>query len=159
MPVRSEQPRYRLWMLDDEELNIRKVERSLPRAVLAVLEFQAFRSAIAFQCAFEDLLESDPSRLPDFLLLDFFLDGVVGTDVLEFLKASSEGSRLVATVIIAHSSSDEANAALVARGADFALAKRGGVGISRSIQETFASPEALRWVREHRSPPEVAARR
>lgn len=143
--------RYKLWVLDDNADNICMIEQSFHPTVKANLEVVSFLSAEAFLSAFEIILNA-VELLPDFVLLDFFLGTMYGSDVLERLTQAWAERDVSPTVIIAHSSEIKFSELMVAQGADFALEKIKGLECSAALREVFSSPEDLAWLRRYRRP-------
>jgi CheY-like chemotaxis protein len=143
---------FQLWVLDDNAANLAMIERSLPDPVRSSINVRFFDDAKAFLSAFEQCCRSPQESPPDFVLLDFFLGYTYGSAVLDCMSRTAEEVGAVPPVIIAHSSMPEASSSLVERGADFALAKEKGQPTSPPITATFASVEAIEYIRRHRRP-------
>jgi CheY-like chemotaxis protein len=148
---------FRVWVLDDNPDNLRMIELSFPDAVRGSLEVRSFLDAKGFLASFDAQLVGDPSGLPDFVLLDFFLGETYGSRVLEHLLAAYRANAITPAVIVAHSSLGEISASLVRAGADFALPKRKGGETSPPITAAFGTAEALRWMKRYRRPPAASA--
>src|SRR4051794_28256363 len=143
---------FRVWVLDDNLANLRMIERSFPEAVRAALEVRSFVDVEDFLATFDALCRTDAGRLPDFVLLDFFLGRMYGSQVLDHLLTTYRREPIPPAVIIAHSSMAQVSDSLVQAGADFALPKQKGGETSPPITEAFGSVEALRWMKRHRRP-------
>jgi CheY-like chemotaxis protein len=153
------EPEFRVWVLDDNPANLGMIERSFPEAVRAALEVRSFVDAGDFLAAFDALCRADAGRLPDFILLDYFLGRMYGSQVLDHLLSTYRREPVHPAVIIAHSSMAPVSESLVQAGADFALPKQKGGETSPPIAEVFGTVDALRWMKRHRRPlpPDCAA--
>jgi CheY-like chemotaxis protein len=143
---------FRVWVLDDNPANLRMIERSFPAAVRAELEVRSFVDAGDFLATFDALCRTDAGRLPDFILLDYFLGRMYGSQVLDHLLTTYRREPIPPAVIVAHSSMAVVSDSLVRAGADFALPKRKGGETSPPIAEAFGTVDALRWMKRHRRP-------
>ncbi len=143
---------FRVWVLDDNPANLRMIERSFPAAVGTALEVWSFVDAEDFLATFDALCRTDPGRLPDFILLDFFLGRMYGSQVLDHLLTTYRREPIPPAVIVAHSSMAEVSDSLVQAGADFALPKQKGGETSPPITKAFGTVDALRWMKRHRRP-------
>jgi CheY-like chemotaxis protein len=153
------EPEFRVWVLDDNPANLGMIERRLPQAVRASLEVRSFVEAEEFLGTFDALCRADAGRLPDFILLDYFLGRMYGSQVLDHLLSTYRRGPVHPAVIIAHSSMAPVSESLVHAGADFALPKQKGGQTSPPIAEAFRTVDALRWMKRHRRPlpPDCAA--
>jgi hypothetical protein len=68
------------------------------------------------------------------------------------MQQPCDEARVDRPVIIAHSSMRAASDSMVERGADFALDKQKGQPTSATISATFASLDAIEFLRCHRRP-------
>jgi CheY-like chemotaxis protein len=143
---------FRIWVIDDMLANVTMIERSFPPAVQASSEIRSFLKAREALAHFDTLISTAPEQLPDFILLDFFLDHMYGHQLLDHFLEQYRASGQPPAVIIAHSSMAEANTMLVERGADCALEKYKGSPESSTVARAFRSLEALRWFKQHRRP-------
>ncbi len=142
--------RFRLWIIEDDPRHIAHVEQSLPPDIRQILAVQSFIVPQDCLNTFTTLCAKAPDRLPDFILLDYFLGSMHGDEVLSKLLATYEQYGLPRAVIIAHSSNMYNNAELVRQGADFSVLKdRSQIG-NPMIRHIFGSEEALIWLQEHR---------
>ena len=73
------EPEFRVWVLDDNPANLGMIERSFPEAVRAAIEVRSFVDAGYFLATFDALCRADAGRLPDFILLDYFLWRMYGS--------------------------------------------------------------------------------
>ena len=146
------EPTLYIWVIDDNPENIAMIERSFPPPIQTSHALQSFLQARAALAHFDLLMTTAPERLPDFILLDYFLDRMYGHEVLDHLLERYRTSGLPRAIIIAHSSLAQANALLVERGADCALEKIKGQAQSQAVAFAFRTPEAIRWFKQHRSP-------
>ncbi|MEI8165041.1 MAG: hypothetical protein WCG26_01645 [Chloroflexales bacterium] len=143
---------FRIWVIDDTPANLTMIERSFPPAVQASSEIRSFLKAREALAHFDALVGTAPEQLPDFILLDYFLDRMYGHQLLDHFLEQYRASEHPPAVIIAHSSMDEANLMLVERGADCALEKRKDSPESSAVARAFRSLDAMRWFKQHRRP-------
>src|SRR3954467_8697422 len=146
------EPEFRVWVLDDNPANLRMIERSFPEAVRAALEVRSFVDVEDFLATFDALCRTDAGRLPDFILLDYFLGRMYGSQVLDHLLSTYRREPVHPAVIIAHSSMAQVSDSLVQAGADFALPKQKGGETSPPLSEAFGTVDAVRWMERHRRP-------
>ena len=141
-----------LWLIDDKPANIEMIEASFPPAVRAVICMRSFLRAADAVDVFESALARDRTSLPDFILLDYFLDGVYGHELLDRMLERYAATGVPRAVVIAHSSMAEASQVLEHHGADCTLPKVKGLPRSDAVAWAFRSVEAVAWFREHRRP-------
>lgn len=141
-----------LWLIDDKPANIAMIEASFPPDVLAVIRIRSFLRAADAMVAFESALAHDRASLPDFILLDYFLDGVYGHELLDRMLERYAATDTPRGVIVAHSSMAEASQLLEQHGADCTLPKVKGLPRSEAVAWAFRSVAAVEWFREHRRP-------
>ncbi len=146
------EPKFHIWVIDDNPANLQMIEHSFPEAVRAALEVRSFVDAEDFLATFDALCRTDTARLPDFILLDYFLGRMYGSQVLDHLLTSYRREPIPPAVIIAHSSMAQVSDSLVQAGADFALPKQKGGEFSPPIAEAFGTVDALRWMKRQRRP-------
>ncbi len=133
--------KYTVWVVDKKAANFEMVQNSIPDRSWVNLRHipsgEEFLEACS-NCA------SDPDKLPHVVLIDFFLESMFGNDVLEkfneiFEMAPPENKPYV----IAFSSMDNANEALVAQGAPWSILKVKESEKLLELEELFASKEKL----------------
>ncbi|NEP59808.1 MAG: response regulator [Symploca sp. SIO2G7] len=133
----------KVWFVDDLLENRNTWLNSFPERVVLENQFESFASV-------SGLLERCSSGdSPDILFVDFFIDGSYGIDVIKFFQKSNRQSPL----IIAHSSMDEANDAMLRAGANLKMAKVKGAAVTSSIARDIQDSEALRRLLEFREQP------
>lgn len=145
-------PEFRIWIIDDRPENIAMIEASFAAEVRLACEIRSFGQAQVALATWAELLSGQQSRLPDVILLDFFLDRAYGHHVLDQLLAGYRRAGRTPAVIIAHSSMAEASALLIEHGADFSLPKIKGRERSAAVALAFRSLAALRWLVANRQP-------
>lgn len=144
---------FRIWIVDDEPENLEMIERSFPTAIQDAVEVRSFMDVYRFLNELSQSCQMAKDRLPDFILLDFFLGRMYGWQALErifSLYTSAQILREQQAVIIAHSSMPSASESLVKDGADFILPKITRLERSLAIEQNFCSVEAIHWMRQHR---------
>jgi CheY-like chemotaxis protein len=143
---------FHIWIIDDKRENITMIERSFPAEVRKISAVRSFLKAREALACFDTLVGSADDHLPDFILLDFFLDPMYGHHLLDQFLERYQASGYPRAVIIAHSSMSGANMLLLKHGADCALEKVKGQEQSRAVASAFRSIDAIRWFKQHRIP-------
>lgn len=141
---------FHLWIVDDSRANHDMIRASFTAAVQQYLSLSAFYDG---QSCIDEILSlaAANAALPDFILLDFFLGDMVGSDVLEkILPAMASYPADERPVIIAHSSERRASERMVANGADFLLPKFKEGDTSPHLASAFDGVESMRSMRQHR---------
>ena len=141
--------RFLLWIVDDRPDIHDMVRASFSAEVLERLKIRSFLNGQS--CIDEIRTLATNGVLPDFILLDFFLGDMIGTEVLNqilpLLENLDDAQR---PVIIAHSSERRASEAMVKKGADFLLPKIKDGATSPHIEEAFDSLASIQWMRSRR---------
>ena len=130
--------RMQIWFVDDRLENHDTWLASFPDDVQAACTLRTFESVPAL---FQVL---DAGERPDVLFVDFFLRGHTGEEVLD--RVLHDGGAV--PLLIAHSSLDRANVAMVHLGAHLALAKHKGRRRTQSIVEAAPDLVALHALRD-----------
>lgn len=129
----------KLWFVDDKLKNHETWANSFSEEIKASCELRSFLTI-------DDLFaEFSAGIFPDLLFVDFFVGERLGTEVIKWFASCD-----VRPVLIAHSSMEQANAGMVAAGADFHLEKIKEMPFTNSIREVFKSLDDVVKVLESR---------
>ncbi len=129
----------KIWLLDDRDENHLMWIRSFPQEVREVV---AFHSYFSWEDAKKEL-EEDNS--PDILFLDYCLGTIYGSAVIKLFDNNPQIRR---PYIVAYSSMDMANKALLKLGANLSIEKVKGESFTTEIRERFLSLEMVRELLE-----------
>ena len=128
----------KLWFVDDKQENHNIWARSFTDPIKTVCLLRSFYSVDSIVTAFEK------GDVPDILFVDFFVGQRYGIDVIRWFDKKQSRP-----VLIAHSSLQQANDAMVENGADFALAKIKGVHQTESIVRVFKTIDDIEYTLKH----------
>ena len=128
----------KLWFADDKQENHNIWARSFTDPIKTVCLLRSFYSVDSIVTAFEK------GDVPDILFVDFFVGQRYGIDVIRWFDKKQSRP-----VLIAHSSLQQANDAMVENGADFALAKIKVVHQTESIVRVFKTSDDIAYTLKH----------
>ena len=136
----SYNPAMHIWFVDDRASNRAAWLASFPDAIRNACELRVFASVP------ELFAVLDTGAWPDVMFVDYFLDGHLGSEVVDRLRAGPKAPPL----IIAHSSLGIANEGMVENGAHLAMDKVKGGSTIPSVAAAFRTPADFEHlIRQH----------
>lgn len=122
-----------LWFIDDREDNLAAWRAAFDFCAPGKLNLRTFGSFAEWEVACKS------EKAPDAAFVDFFIQGNYGHEAIALLR-QCHGAL---PIVVAHSSSPEANLAMLKVGADCAMPKLKGASPSPTILAAFPDLAAL----------------